>query len=549
VIRTQTSYIVSFAAALLVLSATTPVAGQVADVNEQTSLGNKPERVEWFGRLGFGLFVHWSVDSQLGSVISHSLVGADEEYCRRYFEELPKTFNPKRFDPDDWADLAKLAGTRYVVFTAKHHSGFCMFDTATTHFDIMNTPYRRDVLAELVPALRKRGIAVGLYFSPDDFWFLWRQGITIARRRPGVTPQENPRLMKHAKAQIFELLSNYGPIDIMFIDGPAEGLRELCWELQPNVVVTRGAMKTPEQYVPGVTVREPWEANMTMGTQWQFKPTNESYKSGGELIERLIETRAKGGNFLLNIGPEPDGTVPFEQDRRLREIGLWTFINREAIEDVEPWVVTNEENVWFTKRRGKNVVYAIITRPEWPYGERREITLRSVAMAGPDGKVGVLGQSGKVLEYQPNADPSTTWRQTDEGLVVSAMRAQRIYNDRKWPNPVVLKIEGATPVEVPARVTTGKAEVVPGRVTLHGELSFRGDKEVEVGFQLRRRHDPTQPLATADPWQTVALQKMLGKGEFVVQVSKPEAGAYEYRAMLKHPKVTLYGDVEQFTVR
>lgn len=550
-IRTRMPHIASFAAALLVLSAAIPAAGQVADVNEQTSVGNKPERVEWFGGLGFGLFVHWSVDSQLGSVISHSLVGADEEYCRRYFEELPKTFNPKRFDPDDWADLAKLAGTRYVVFTAKHHSGFCMFETKTTDFDILHTPYGRDVLAELVPALRKRGIAVGLYFSPDDFWFLWKQGTTIGRRRPGVTPQENPELMKYDRAQIRELLTNYGPIDIMFIDGPAEGLRELCWELQPNVVVTRGAMKTPEQYVPGVAVREPWETCMTMGTQWQFKPTNESYKSGGELIERLIETRAKGGNFLLNIGPEPDGTIPLEQQRRLREIGLWTFINREAIDDVEPWVVTNEENVWFTKRRGKNVVYAIVTRPEWPYGERREITLRSVALAGPDGKVGVLGQSSKVLEYNPKADPSTTWRPTDEGLVVSAMRAQRIYNDRKWPNPVVLKIEGARPLEVPAGVTTGKAEVAPGRVTLHGELSFRGDKqlEVEVGFQLRRRHDPTQPLSTADPWKTVALQKMLGKGGFVVEVSKPESGAYEYRAMVKHPKVTLFGDVKQFTAR
>jgi len=552
VIRTRMPHIASLAAALLVLSAAIPAAGQVADVNEQTSLGNKPERVEWFGGLGFGLFVHWSVDSQLGSVISHSLVGADADYCRRYFTELPKTFNPKRFDPDDWADLAKLAGTRYVVFTAKHHSGFCMFDTAATDFDIMHTPYGRDVLAELVPALRKRGIAVGLYFSPDDFWFLWKQGTTIGRRRPGVTPQENPELMKHDRAQIRELMTNYGPIDIMFIDGPAEGLRELCWELQPNVVVTRGAMKTPEQYVPGVTVREPWETCMTMGTQWQFKPTNESYKSGGELIERLVETRAKGGNFLLNIGPEPDGTIPFEQERRLREIGLWTFINREAIEDVEPWVVTNEpeEVVWYTKRRGANTVYAVLTGLDWPYGERIEILLKGVAIADSGGKVGVLGQSGKVLEYNPKADPKTTWRQTDEGLVVSAMRAQRIYNDRKWPNPVVLRIEGAVPVEVPARVTTGKAEVAPGRVTLHGELSFEGDPvEVKVGFQIRRRHDPTQPLATAGRWGTLGLPKRPDNGKFVVEAPMKPGQAYEYRALVEHPKGTLYGDVKQFTAR
>ncbi len=529
-----------------------PAAAQVVDFNEQTSLGNKPERVEWFGRLGFGLFIHWSVDSQIGSVISHSLVGASEDYCRRYFEELPKTFNPKRFDADDWADLARLAGTRYVVFTAKHHSGFCMFDTETTGFDIMNTPYGRDVLAELIPALRKRGIAVGLYFSPDDFWFLWKQGTTIGRRRPGVTPQENPDLMKYDQAQIRELLSNYGPIDIMFIDGPAEGLRELCWKLQPNIVVTRGAMKTPEQYVPGVAVREPWEACMTMGTQWQFKPTNESYKSGSELIERLVEARAKGGNFLLNIGPEPDGTIPAEQQRRLRELGLWTFINHEAIEDVEPWAVSNEDNIWFTKRRGHNTVYAVVTRPNWPHGKRREITLRSVVLDKSKGKVDVLGQSSQVLEYQPKADASTSWRQTDAGLVVSAMRAQRIYNDRKWPNAVVLKIEGALPVSVPAEITTGKAEVTPGRATLHGGLAFLGDKavEVEVGFQTRRRHDPTQPLATADPWHDTSPTKVSAPGDYAAEVVDLKPGqAYEYRAVVRHAQVALFGDIRQFTAR
>jgi len=536
---------------LLVVILTAPAAAQVADVNEQTSLGNKPERVAWFGELGFGLFIHWSVDSQLGSVISHSLVGADEDYCRRFFTELPKTFNPKRFDADDWAELVRLAGARYVVFTAKHHSGFCMFDTATTDFGIMQTPYGRDVLGKLIPALRKRNIAVGLYFSPDDFWFLWKQGTTISRRRPGVTPQENAGLMKHDKAQIRELLENYGPIDIMFIDGPAEGLRELCWELQPNIVVTRGAMKTPEQYVPGVAVREPWETCMTMGTQWQFKPTNESYKSGGELIERLIETRAKGGNFLLNIGPEPDGTIPFEQQRRLRELGLWTFINREAVENVEPWVVTHEDNIWFTKRRGEDTLFAIVTRSDWDYGQRREFVLRSVVLEDGKGTVGVVGQSGKVLEYQPSAAPATTWTQQDDGLHVSAMRAQRIYNDRKWPNPVVLKITGAKPRSITAEVTTGKANTSDGRATLLGKLSVEGDPvEVKVGFQYRRRHDPTQPLATADPWQTTPLAGANASGDFNASVGGLKPGqAYEYRAILQHPTATLFGDVERFTAR
>jgi hypothetical protein len=120
---------------------------------------NKPERVEWFRDQGFGLFIHWSVDSQTGVVISHSLVSADEAYTKRFFEELPKTFNPRKFEPKDWAALATLAGIKYVVFTAKHHSGFAMWDTKTTDFGIMHTPYKHDLTGEILDAFRAQGIA------------------------------------------------------------------------------------------------------------------------------------------------------------------------------------------------------------------------------------------------------------------------------------------------------------------------------------------------------------------------------------------------------
>src|SRR5213593_4847721 len=124
---------------------------------------NRPERLEWFRDQGFGMFIHWGVDVTLGSVISHSLVGASPDYVRRYFETLPRYFNPARFDPREWADLAKLAGMKYVVFTAKHHSGFCMFQTKTTSFNVINSPYGRDIAAQVVQAFREQGIAVGFY--------------------------------------------------------------------------------------------------------------------------------------------------------------------------------------------------------------------------------------------------------------------------------------------------------------------------------------------------------------------------------------------------
>ncbi len=166
--------------------------------------GNKSERLEWFRDQGFGLFIHWSVDSQLGVVISHSLAGASDDFTRRFFIELPQTFNPRKFHPQDWAALAKLAGVKYVVFTTKHHSGFAMWDTATTPFSIGHTPFQRDIFGEVLSAFREQGIAPGIYFSPDDFHWLHSNGVIVDRRRPETAPANNPGLMALDKAQVRE---------------------------------------------------------------------------------------------------------------------------------------------------------------------------------------------------------------------------------------------------------------------------------------------------------------------------------------------------------
>lgn len=408
-------------------------------------VGNDPERVEWFQGLALGMFIHWSFDSQLGAVISHSMVGASPEYLDRFIHELPRTFEPCHFEPGEWARLARLAGVKYVVFTTKHHSGFCMFRTETTPFNVLNTPYGRDVTREIVDAFRQEGLHVGFYFSPDDFWILHRQGHDVSRRRPEADPRNNQELMLHNKRQLEELLRGYGPIDFLFIDGQPAGLKELAWRLQPDLLVTRGEMETPEQRMPDQPLPGPWEACFTLGTQWSFKPTHEEYKSGTRLIEMLIEIRARGGNLLLNVGPTPDGEIPFEQERRMRELALWLFVNGEAIYDVRPWHVSREGPVWFTRSRSGDTVYAFVTGDPWPLGERRTITLESVR-ATEETEIGILGQSGRVLEYRPDVDPGTTWTQDDKGLHLSALRAQRLYNNRKWPNPVVLKITHAEPV-------------------------------------------------------------------------------------------------------
>lgn len=516
---------------------------------------NKPERVEWFRDLGLGLFIHWSLDSQLTSVISHAMVGADEEFLERYVTELPRSFNPKEFDPREWARVARLAGFRYVVFTAKHHSGFCMFDTATTDFNIVNTPFGRDTAKEIADAFRAEGIAVGWYFSPDDFHFLYRQGTLISRLRAEVLPPNNPGLLELNLAQERELMTNYGPIDVVFFDPPTgspvprddivEEMKQLIWEISPDTVVTRGEIETPEQYTPGVPLEGAWEGNMTMGTQWQYRGTNEHYKSGGVLIGAWIETRAKGGNFLLNIGPMPNGALPVEQEARMREMALWNIVNSEAVGKVRPWVITNEGDVWFTKARDADTVYAFVPGSDWTWGTRKTVTLQSV-QASEETTVRVLGQNEKVLEYRPEVTPRTEWEQTSAGLRITAYRAQRLYNDRRWPNPVVLKITDVVPgLEPPEVQTLSDASWDASGALLRGDLKALGDAQsVRVGFEYRRKKSTAEMYEEDDPWKVVGrkLAPMSAPGEFSAKLARVDTKrSWEYRAVVEHPKVRLYG--------
>lgn len=408
---------------------------------ENIKLKNKPERLEWFRDLGLGLFIHWSLDSQLGSVISHSMAGASDEYVENYINILPKTFNPRHFNAEEWAELAKLAGFRYVVFTTKHHNGFCMYNTATTDFNIMNTPYGKDIVSQVVTAFHAVGIHVGFYFSPEDFSILHKQSKIISRKGFDAQASNNPGLRENDRAQIKELLSNYEEVELLFYDSfDKADLCDYSWQLKPSVVITRGGMKTPEQKTPKKKMDTAWESCYTIGSQWQYKPTNEKYKSGTEIIEKLIDIRSKGGNLLLNIGPEPSGRIPVEQERLIRELALWMFVNRECIYGVRPWTRSGEGNVWFTKKKDEKTVYVIVKHRRLKYrGKRIHLRLKHVRTT-KNSKISVLGHAGKVYEYQLTTDPEVYWTQKKQFLKISFMRAQRLYNNNKWPNPVVLKI-------------------------------------------------------------------------------------------------------------
>jgi alpha-L-fucosidase len=409
---------------------------------------NDPAREQEFIDWGMGMFIHWSVDVELGSVISHSLVGSSEDYIESYLRELPGQFDPKGYDPDQWAKLAKLAGCKYLVMTTKHHNGFCLWPTKSTDFSVASTPYGKDMLKPYVDACRRHGLKVGFYFSPEDFLFLHKQGHVIRRKADYANISNNPQLLAHNQAQIRELFGGtYGEIDVAFLDAfDNAAIRDLIHQLQPQCLVTRGEMQTPEQNIPNTPLPGPWESCFTLGSQWQFKPTNETYKSGRQLIEMLIDVRAKGGNLLINMGPEPSGRIPFEQERVFRELALWMFVNGEAIHDIRPAPVVKEGAIWFTcDKNDPATIYLHIPQgdPRWKLGERREFTLKSIK-AGDEAAIAVLGQSGKAVEYQPKVDAEARLHQTPDGLEISVVRAQRLYNNKAWPNPVVVKLSGVS---------------------------------------------------------------------------------------------------------
>jgi alpha-L-fucosidase len=536
-----------------ILFATNLLFAQLTENHQIETLDlNKPERLEWFKNLGFGMFIHFSFDSQLGIVISHSMAGASDDYLNRFINELPKTFNPKDFDAVEIATLAKLAGMKYIVFTTKHHSGFCMWDTETTDFNIMNTPYGKDLVAEYVTATRNAGLAVGFYFSPEDFNFLHENGLQVRRKFTEPIPKAiMNKYLELNELQNMELMAKYGDIDIMFYDGGEGPLQEKCkqvvWELHPDIVVTRGAMKTPEQTVLGVISNDPWEANLTMGTQWSYKPTNETYKTGTRLLEILIETRAKGGNQLLNVGPKPNGELPIEQEANLREIAAWNFINGEALEKVNPWILSNEGNIWFTYKPSEKTVYAILTKiQDWPRGERREYVIKSVKTSDKT-KIDVLGQSSELVEYQPEIDASTYFEEKEDGLHISFVRAQRIYNNHKWNNPLVLKITNVEPALVPPVIVTKNAEITSSRgyerMVFKGELIKTGDAEkVKVGFQYREYAGFAEELFSEEWKETESIEMPVGEFELKPALRK-EGKTYQFRAFVEHPKLRVYGDV------
>ena len=305
----------------------------------------------------------------------------------------------------------------------------------------MNSGYGKDILKEIIEAFRGQGIAVGLYFSPDDYYVMYKQGFSPSRNSPESESTRNSELWEINKQQLKELLTNYGKIDLLFIDEKSDWANPLvanfAWDINADLLITRAGMQTPEQILPDEASAEPWEACYTIGSHWQYV-AEEKYKSAGTLINLLIETRAKGGNLLLNIGPDTHGQIPDRQEARLREISLWQMANHEAIENVRPWKVTRENNFWFTQSIDSSAVYAFVNAPYWKWMEERAFFFRSLEGTSKT-KVSVLGQNDQMMEYQVHRSPKPVLSVTKDGIFVNVVKAQRL--NKTWNNPLVIKFE------------------------------------------------------------------------------------------------------------
>ncbi|MBL8857930.1 MAG: alpha-L-fucosidase [Planctomycetes bacterium] len=323
------------------------------------------DRLAWWREAKFGLFVHWG----LYSIPAGKWNGRDEygEWIRanaqiplQEYEQLREHWNPRRFDADLWARAARDAGMKYMVVTTKHHDGFALFDSKVTEWDVMSTPARQDVMAEVARACREQGIVPGWYYSIMDWHhpdYLPRRAWEVDRSAEGA---DYDRYEQYLTAQVTELLTHYGPIGVMWFDGDWEAtwtgargarLYDLCRRLQPNVIVNNrlgpghavlnrppdtppglGDFVTPEQQIPESGSNSiDWESCLTMNDNWGFTNRDMSFKPTRQLLETLVEVASKGGNLLLNVGPTADGEIPSECLERLADIGRWMKVNGVAI--------------------------------------------------------------------------------------------------------------------------------------------------------------------------------------------------------------------------
>ena len=400
-----------------------------------------PDRMAWWRDARFGMFIHFGLYSEPGgewngrATGSHEWMRHNAKIPHEEYARLADAFNPTAFDADAWVRTAKAAGQQYVVFTTKHHEGFALFDSAVSRHTAMHTPFRRDLCAELARACRRHDMKLGWYYSIMD----WHHPDYLPRRdwEPrDATGADFGRYVAFMKAQLHELLTHYGDIAVLWFDGQWEHswthaaaleLEAFCRRLMPGVVINdridvavpadapagyrrAGDYVTPELAIPerGLPGQD-WEACMTMNSNWGYAKDDQAYKPAPALLQLLAETASKGGNLLLNVGPDGSGRFPRPCVEALGAMGAWLRTNGAAIYgtqgvlfDRAPYRPGDATPPLVRATRGARTLHLLLDR--WRGGA---LVLPDVRQAPRSARV--LGADGVPVE----------WERTPEGLTVT----------------------------------------------------------------------------------------------------------------------------------
>jgi alpha-L-fucosidase len=426
------------------------IAPERAGATPDKAVETAAQRTAWFREAKFGMFIHWGPYSQASVEASWPIMtpGPNPAISEVEYRALPRRFNPVKFDAQAWIRLAKAAGQRYMVFTSKHHDGFCMFDSALTDYQITKTPYGRDIVAQLAAACREERMPLGFYYSPPDMNHPgFRDASKLAKENWQGEPErpEWTTYLDYMEGQLRELLTKYGPVALIWFDGldhqeKYDGSRfhSLIHQLQPATLINNriglpGDFETPEQFVPDTIptkssrtrlagLEHPkvptgpaalpaspddfllWETCMTINDTWAYNQNDRNFKSATQLIRSLVEVASKGGNLLLNVGPTPEGTIQPEFEERLRAVGEWLRVNGESIYGTTYGPL---QNLAFgrTTAKGKTIYLHVF---EWPRGNMELSGLsRQVSevrlLAG--GKPLKYRRAGETLTIEVPAEP------------------------------------------------------------------------------------------------------------------------------------------------